>query len=148
MMRSTAPIESRILISRDRKLARRLLQKTNSNRLNTMEEHEDQRLGSTGSEKRSTLRSETRSHTAKVIWRGLALFLLGAILWQTFHTVEWRPNFDVNNVLCFRRSWWGFKEQIVVCEWRKDADPDRDPAYGWCTKYSDGKWHTFYEEQG
>jgi hypothetical protein len=86
-------------------------------------------------------------YIAKVFWRAFALLLLAVILWKTFHTVEWRPNFDVNNVLCFRRSWWGLKEQMVVCEWRKDADPDREPNEGWCTKYSDGKWHIFYAEE-
>jgi hypothetical protein len=109
-----------------------------------MKEHEDQHCDTMT----PLYKARDKEHTAKVIWRGLALFLLSAILWQAFHTVEWRPNFDVNNVLCFRRSWWGFKQQTVVCEWRKDADPDQVPAYGWCTKYSDGKWHIFYAEEG
>lgn len=94
------------------------------------------------------LRARDKENKAKVIWRFFALFLVAVIAWKTFKTVEWRPNFDVNNILCSRRSWWGFKEQTVVCEWRKDADPDRDPSLGWCTKYSDGKWHIFYAEEG
>ena len=89
-----------------------------------------------------------RQHSAIVMWRVFALVLLVFVLWNTFHTVEWRPNFESNSIVCSRHSWWGLREQTVRCEWRRDADFDRDPPDGWCAKYPDGKWHIFYAEEG
>lgn len=83
--------------------------------------------------------------TSRAIWRAIALFLLGAILYRTFEATEWRPNFDDNSIVCRHRSWWGLKQKVVRCEWRRD--PDRVPDHGWCAKYPDGKWHIFYAEE-
>jgi hypothetical protein len=30
----------------------------------------------------------------------------GVSAWKTFHTVECRPNFETNSIVCFPTSWW------------------------------------------